>query len=213
MCLLCYGRELEKHIEKVAKSGGKLTEEFEYSQLLCVDSLLSAYGEKRVRWSHFSNWFVLPAAVINVAFRGAPNRMSKAEIDARVKAVDKDLEQNPTEDKAQLIRNYGLTQADYERCTSKSQSLSTLIDHRPKAEYKKSTPRKVEVFFMISSWLYLNRRLKKRKTAKTWRWFGQTFRNFTRPTIWSVPRQRPLPTVKITSWLFYKVNGFLYQEN
>ena len=68
--------------------------------------------------------------------------MSRAEIDARVKAVDKDLEQNPTEDKAQLIRNYGLTQTDYERSTvaSKTQSLGTLIDHRPKG---KSTPRKV----------------------------------------------------------------------
>ena len=39
MCLLCYGRELEVHIGKVAASNGKINEEFEYAQLLAADSL------------------------------------------------------------------------------------------------------------------------------------------------------------------------------
>ena len=39
MCLLCYGRELEVHIEKVAKSNGKINEEFEYAHMLASDSL------------------------------------------------------------------------------------------------------------------------------------------------------------------------------
>jgi len=114
MCLLCYGRELEVHIGKVAASNGKINEEFEYAQLLAADSLRLA-DKRRIQ-------------VVQT-------RMSQVEIDARVKAINKEMA-GGNSDKNKLIRNYGLTHADYERSSSETtttstttQSLGTLIDH------------------------------------------------------------------------------------
>ena len=74
-------------------------------------------------------------------------RMSQVEIDARVKAINKEMETDAGVDKNTLICNYGLTPTDYERSMrnqTMGTQLSTLIDHKPKQDpHRKILPKKV----------------------------------------------------------------------
>ena len=82
--------------------------------------------------------------------------MSQVEIDARVKAINKEMA-GGNSDKNKLIRNYGLTHADYERSSSETtttstttQSLGTLIDHGIRCKITpKITTKKVSVAILF----------------------------------------------------------------